>query len=226
MTEELFRDDATLDAMRGARDRARRRRRRSSTARCSIRWAAARPATPACCAWPMAASLPSPTRARAKSMQAACCICSRPTQRLPSATRSPRRSTSRAATRTCAFTRPRTCCARWCRTRWTAARSPPSYARLDFHMSEPLDKEALTAGIARLVAEAHPVQPALDQRSRTRRQPRPRAQHERAAAARPGARARARDRRRRSAALRRHACEQHARDRQRRRHEDREEVSA
>ena len=31
------------------------------------------------------------------------------------------------------------------------------YARLDFHMSEPLDKQALTAGIARLVAEAHPV---------------------------------------------------------------------
>jgi misacylated tRNA(Ala) deacylase len=32
-----------------------------------------------------------------------------------------------------------------------------SYARLDFHMTEPLDKEMLTAGIARLVAEAHPV---------------------------------------------------------------------
>ena len=31
------------------------------------------------------------------------------------------------------------------------------YARLDFHMNEPLDKDALTAGIARLVAEAHPV---------------------------------------------------------------------
>ena len=31
------------------------------------------------------------------------------------------------------------------------------YARLDFHMSEPLDKEQLTAGIARLVAGAHPV---------------------------------------------------------------------
>lgn len=31
------------------------------------------------------------------------------------------------------------------------------YARLDFHMTEPLDKEALSAGIARLVAEAHPV---------------------------------------------------------------------
>jgi misacylated tRNA(Ala) deacylase len=31
------------------------------------------------------------------------------------------------------------------------------YARLDFHMTEPLDKDALTAGIARLVAEAHPV---------------------------------------------------------------------
>lgn len=31
------------------------------------------------------------------------------------------------------------------------------YARLDFHMTEPLDKEALTTGIARLVAEAHAV---------------------------------------------------------------------
>ncbi|TDP62551.1 alanyl-tRNA editing protein [Roseateles toxinivorans] len=31
------------------------------------------------------------------------------------------------------------------------------YARLDFHMSEPLDKETLTQGLARLVAEAHPV---------------------------------------------------------------------
>ena len=31
------------------------------------------------------------------------------------------------------------------------------YARLDFHMSEPLDKDALSAGIARFVAAAHPV---------------------------------------------------------------------
>ncbi len=31
------------------------------------------------------------------------------------------------------------------------------YARLDFHMTNPLDKDALTAGIARYVAEAHPV---------------------------------------------------------------------
>jgi misacylated tRNA(Ala) deacylase len=31
------------------------------------------------------------------------------------------------------------------------------YARLDFHMSEPLDKEQLTAGMARLVAEGRPV---------------------------------------------------------------------
>ena len=31
------------------------------------------------------------------------------------------------------------------------------YARLDFHMNEPLDKDALNAGIARLVAEAHVV---------------------------------------------------------------------
>jgi misacylated tRNA(Ala) deacylase len=32
-----------------------------------------------------------------------------------------------------------------------------TYARLDFHMTEPLDKDVLTAGIARLVSEAHPV---------------------------------------------------------------------
>jgi misacylated tRNA(Ala) deacylase len=31
------------------------------------------------------------------------------------------------------------------------------YARFDFHMTEPLDKEALTAGLARLVSSAHPV---------------------------------------------------------------------
>ncbi|MFM1856845.1 MAG: hypothetical protein RLZ83_2154 [Pseudomonadota bacterium] len=31
------------------------------------------------------------------------------------------------------------------------------YARLDFHMTEPLDKDVLTAGIARLVAGAHPI---------------------------------------------------------------------
>jgi misacylated tRNA(Ala) deacylase len=31
------------------------------------------------------------------------------------------------------------------------------YARLDFHMNEPLDKEALTAGIARLVAQGSAV---------------------------------------------------------------------
>ena len=33
----------------------------------------------------------------------------------------------------------------------------PDYARLDFSMTEPLDKEALTAGLARLVAAGHPV---------------------------------------------------------------------
>lgn len=33
----------------------------------------------------------------------------------------------------------------------------PEYARVDFHMTEPLDKEALTDGIARLVAAALPV---------------------------------------------------------------------
>ena len=32
-----------------------------------------------------------------------------------------------------------------------------AYARLDFHMTEPLDKDTLSAGLARLIAEAHPV---------------------------------------------------------------------
>ncbi len=32
-----------------------------------------------------------------------------------------------------------------------------SYARLDFHTDEPFDKAAIEAGLARLVAEAHPV---------------------------------------------------------------------
>ena len=33
----------------------------------------------------------------------------------------------------------------------------PDYARMDFNMTDPLDKELLSAGIARLVAAAHPV---------------------------------------------------------------------
>jgi len=33
----------------------------------------------------------------------------------------------------------------------------PDYARLDFHMTDPLDKEALTVGLARLIAAAHPL---------------------------------------------------------------------
>jgi len=33
----------------------------------------------------------------------------------------------------------------------------PDYARLDFHMTDPLDKEALSTGLARLVAEGHPL---------------------------------------------------------------------
>ena len=34
----------------------------------------------------------------------------------------------------------------------------PEYARLDFNMTDPLDKDELTSGIARLVAAAHAVQ--------------------------------------------------------------------
>lgn len=33
----------------------------------------------------------------------------------------------------------------------------PDYARLDFNMTEPLDKDELSAGIARLVAAGHPI---------------------------------------------------------------------
>jgi misacylated tRNA(Ala) deacylase len=33
----------------------------------------------------------------------------------------------------------------------------PDYARLDFNMTDPLDKDALSAGIASLVAAAHPI---------------------------------------------------------------------
>src|SRR5438270_5582438 len=33
----------------------------------------------------------------------------------------------------------------------------PEYARLDFNMTDPLDKDALTRGIAELVAAGHPV---------------------------------------------------------------------
>lgn len=33
----------------------------------------------------------------------------------------------------------------------------PDYARLDFHMTDPLDKDALTAGLARLVEATHPL---------------------------------------------------------------------
>jgi misacylated tRNA(Ala) deacylase len=33
----------------------------------------------------------------------------------------------------------------------------PEYARLDFNMTDPLDKDALTAGIARLVQAGHPI---------------------------------------------------------------------
>lgn len=33
----------------------------------------------------------------------------------------------------------------------------PDYARMDLHMTDPLDKDVLTQGLARLVAESHPL---------------------------------------------------------------------
>jgi Ser-tRNA(Ala) deacylase AlaX len=85
-----------------------------------------------------------------------------------------------------------------------------AYARLDFHMNEPLDKDALTPA-SRAGGRGAPGAPPLDQRGRARCQPGLGAQHERAAAARTRPRARARDRRRGPAALRRHACGQYRR---------------
>ena len=91
------------------------------------------------------------------------------------------------------------------------------YARLDFHMTDPLDKAVLTEGLATYVAP-------LDHRGRARRQSGPGAQHERAAAARPGPGPGDRHRGRRPAALRRHPRRQHRRHRRDRRGEDRKEV--
>jgi misacylated tRNA(Ala) deacylase len=103
----------------------------------------------------------------------------------------------------------------------------PDYARLDFNMTDPLDKDALTAGIAALVAAAHPVDvgaitdaeldanPALvksmsvQPAARQRQHP----HHPRIGRTRPD----------RPAALRRHPCGQHRRDRRRGGDQDREE---
>ena len=103
----------------------------------------------------------------------------------------------------------------------------PDYARLDFHMTDPLDKEALTAGIARLVAAGHPLavgaitddeldaNPALV-KSMSVQPPRgtgTRAHHPH----------RRRGRTDRFPALRRHPCGEHARDRRGGGDQDREE---
>ena len=64
------------------------------------------------------------------------------------------------------------------------------YARLDFHMTEPLDKEALDGRHRAAGGRGARGAPPLDQRRRARRQPAAGAQHERAAAARRGPRAR------------------------------------
>ena len=102
----------------------------------------------------------------------------------------------------------------------------PDYARLDFNMTDPLDKDALTQGIARLVAAGHPVavgsitdeeldaNPALV-KSMSVQPPRG-----------TGRIRTIRDRRRRAdrfPALRRHPCREHGRDRRGGGHQDRKE---
>ncbi len=83
------------------------------------------------------------------------------------------------------------------------------YARLDFHMTEPLDKEALNAGLARLVGESHAVGHRWISEAELDANP----QLVRSMSVQPprglGTRARDGHRRRRPAALRRHARGQH-----------------
>ena len=94
----------------------------------------------------------------------------------------------------------------------------PDYARLDFAMTDPLDKEQLTAAIAAMVAAAHPLTVASISDEELDANPAPGQEHERAAAPGHGAHPHHSDRRRRRraidrpAALRRHACGQHGRD--------------
>jgi hypothetical protein len=125
-TEELFRDDATLDALRGARAGARRGGRGARPHR--VLPAGRRPGRRHRLAGRRRAARRSrwSTRARARSSRGPSCTW-RPTPcRRPWAARCTPASTWRAgARRTGASTPPPTCCARWCRIRWTAAPSPP-----------------------------------------------------------------------------------------------------
>ena len=103
----------------------------------------------------------------------------------------------------------------------------PDYARLDFNMTDPLDKEALTQGIARLVAAGLPVavgsitddeldaNPALV-KSMSVQPPRGTGRIRTIRIGEPSAADR-------FPALRRHPCGQHRRDRRGGRHQDREE---
>ena len=102
-----------------------------STAPCSTRWAAARPAMPARLVGADGQQLRDRRHAQEQGASGRHrCTCRR-RRATPSALRAGhggdgadrRRAAPRA---TCASTPPPTCCARWCRTRWTAARSRPT----------------------------------------------------------------------------------------------------
>ena len=103
----------------------------------------------------------------------------------------------------------------------------PDYARLDFAMTDPLDKERLTAAIAALVAAALPVTVASISDEELDANPASSKACRRAARAAPGASAPSAlapgRPAHRPAALRRHPCSQHGRDWRHRGHQNREE---
>ena len=168
------------------------------TAPCSIRWAAARPATAACWCWPTAAQLAIADTRKGKDAEG------QPTGDIAHV---PAPGPGGAAGAACRPATPVTARIDWERrhrlmrfhttTHLLCHLVPqlvngcsitPDYARLDFNMTDPLDKDALTAGIARLVAAAPPGRGRRDQRRGTRRQPGAGQEHVGAAAARHGTR--------------------------------------
>jgi misacylated tRNA(Ala) deacylase len=100
----------------------------------------------------------------------------------------------------------------------------PDYARLDFAMTDPLDKDALSAAIAALVAAAHPVTVGSITDAELDANPALVKSMSRPAAARQRHHPHDQDRRHRHdrlPALRRHACGQYRGNRRSRRHQDR-----
>ena len=166
MTEDLFRADAYLRECDAARRCASTSTASCSTARCSIRWAAARPATAACCVLADGRELAIADTRKAKDAegqptddilhvpapgQAELLAALKPGDAVTARIdweRRHRLMRFHTATHLLCHLVPQPV---------NGCSITPDYARLDFNMTDPLDKEALTAGLARLVAAAHPL---------------------------------------------------------------------